>query len=275
MSTQLPNIARIEFDAQVKAAYQARAKLRRHVRVKTGVIAGTVNFPRSGRGVATRRIPHTDVVPMNTSFVNVPCTVQDWISSEYTDVFDQQKSQVDERGIVADNVGAAIGRREDQLIIDALDAANAGNTILVGGTGLTDAKLRRAQALFDARAVPVGKRKMAISARAKEDLLGDPRFSSRDFVESYVIRTGQLPQIYGFDIEVIETRDEGGLPIAANVRTCFAWDADAVGLAVGLDGRVSVDWIAEKRSWLTAQDFAAGAVAIDPLGVIEIEASEP
>lgn len=274
MSTQLPSIARIEFDAQVKAAYQARGKLRRHVRTKMNVTGGEVRFPRAGRGVATRRIPHTDVVPMNTSFVNVTCTLQDWIASEYSDVFDMQKSQVDERAVVADNIGAAIGRREDQLILDALDAANASATIVAGGTGLTDAKMRRAQAFFDRRAVPVGQRKMVISARGKEDLLADPRFSSRDFVESFVIRTGQLPQIYGFDIEVIEDRDEGGLPIAANIRTCFAWDQQALGLAVGLDGAVKVDWIPNKTSWLAAQYFSGGAVAIDTLGVLEIEASE-
>jgi hypothetical protein len=115
MSTQLPTIARIEFDAQVKAAYQARAKLRRHVRVKTGVIAGTVNFPRSGRGVASRRIPHTNVMPMNTGFVNIPCNVQDWGAYEYSDVFDQQKSQVDERAIIADNLGAGGSAKQTEF----------------------------------------------------------------------------------------------------------------------------------------------------------------
>jgi hypothetical protein len=274
MSTQLPAIARIEFDEMVKAAYQASAKLRKHVRVKSGVVGGTVQFPRAGRGVATPRIPHTDVQPMNTSWANVTCTLTDWNAPEYTDVFDQQKSQVDERKIIAMNVAAAIGRREDQMILDALDAANGAASIANAGTGLTDAKMRRAQALFDQRAVPIGKRKMAISARAKEDLLGDARFSSRDFVESYVIRTGQLPQIYGFDIEVIEERDEGGLPIAATIRNNYAWDADAVGLAIGMETEVQVDWIPEKTSWLANKKFTGGAVAIDVLGVLEIATVE-
>jgi hypothetical protein len=274
MSVGLPTITQIEFENQIKVAYQARAKLRKHVRLKTGVIGGTATFYRSGRGIATPRLPQTDVKPMNTGYTPVVATLADWNAPEYTDVFDQQKTNVQERGVVAENIAAAIGRREDQMILDALDAANASANIVNAGTGLTDAKMRRAQALFDARAVPMGKRKMAISARAKEDLLGDARFSSRDYVESYVIRTGMLPPIYGFDIEIIEDRDEGGLPIAATIRTNYAWDADAIGLAVGLESAVKVDWIAEKTSWLANKYFTAGAVAIDPNGVLEIATVE-
>ena len=274
MSMGLSVIAQIEFDNQVKAAYQAAGKLRCHVRLKSGVVGGTATFYRSSRGVATPRLPQTDVTPMGTSYTPVVATLTDWNAPEYTDVFDQQKTGVQERGVVANNIAMAIGRREDQMILDALDAANASANIVHGSVGLTDAKMRRAQAIFDARAVPMGKRKMAISARAKEDLLGDARFSSRDYVESYVIRTGKLPPIYGFDIEIIEERDEGGLPLASTTRTNFAWDADAIGLAVGLETGVKVDWIPEKTSWLANKLFVAGAVPIDPLGVLEIETTE-
>ena len=98
--------------------------------------------------------------------------------------------------------------------------------------------------------------------------------ASRDYVESYVVRTGMLPQLYGFDIEVIEARDEGGLPLSAGVLTNYAWDADAVGLGVNLDGAVQTDWIAEKTSWLANQLFSAGSVVIDALGVLEIATTE-
>jgi hypothetical protein len=274
MSRNLTNVARIEFDAQVKAAYGAAGKLRRMVRYKGNVVGNEVRFRRTGRGMATRRIPQTDLTPLNLTYTTITCTLADWIAAEYTDVFDQQKTDVQERGIVAAEIGHAIGRREDQMIIDALDAANAANAIPVGTTGMTDAKLRRAQALMDQRSVPEGMRKLIISARAKEDLLADVRFSSRDYVEATVIRTGRLPQIYGFDCEVIETRDEGGLPLAGTTRTNFAFDMQAIGLAVGLSGTTAVDWIAEKTSWLASQPFSGGAVAIDSEGIIEIETLE-
>lgn len=274
MSTGLTAVQRIEFDSMVKAAYQGSAKLRKHVRTRTGIRAATCRFRRSSRGVATQRIPQTNVIPMNTGYAEAIATLTDWNAAEYTDVFDQAKTDVDERMVVATNIAGATGRREDQLIIDALNAANGSATIVHGSAGLTFDKLRRIVSIFDARAVPEGKRKLAISARGKEDLLGENRFISRDFVESYVMREGRLPRILGLDIEVIEDRDEGGLPLASTTRTNFAWDADAMGLAIGIEHATSVDWIAEKTSWLSNRIFSAGAIAIDALGVIEVETTE-
>lgn len=274
MSVGLPAITQIEFDAQVKAAYQSMGVLRPHVRVKTGVIGGTHRFRRYARGVARPRLPQTNLRPMNTQYAEAIATLTPWEASEYTDKLDQVLTNVDERAVVATNIGGAIARRFDQMIIDALEAADGTNDIAAGGTGLTDAKMRRAQALFDQRAVPEGQRKMAISARAKEDLLADPRFSSRDYVQQAVITTGMLPRIYGFDIVVIDNRDEGGLPLAAGVRTNFAWDASAMGLAISAETPLEVNYVPEKMSWLSAQAMQAGAVCIDALGVVEIETAE-
>jgi hypothetical protein len=274
MSTGLSPIAQIEFNAQVKAAYQAMGKLRKHVRVQTGVVGGTHKFRKSSRGVATPRIPQTDVTPMGTSYTEPTATLTDWNAAEYTDVFDQQKVNFQERGIVAANIAGAIERRQDQMIIDALDAANSPATILHASAGFTYAKLLRANAIMDSRSVPEGMRKLAISARGKEDLLGDAKFTSRDYVASYVIENGRLPRILGFDIEVIDDRDEGGLPFATTTRKNFAWDMQAVGLAIGLEKGVAVDWIPEKTSWLANQLLTAGAIAIDTLGIIEIESTE-
>lgn len=274
MSTGLSAIAQIEFDAQCKAAYQSAGKLQKHVRVKSNVIGGTVEFRRSSRGVATPRVPQTDVVPMGTSYAKPQATMADWNAAEYTDQLDQMLTNVEERAVLVNNVANAVARRVDQIIIDALDAANASANIAAAATGLTFAKLLRAGALMDARAVPAGQRKLAISARGKEDLLSDTKFTSRDFVNSYYIETGRLPQILGFDIEVIDDRDEGGLSLVSTTRKNYAWDMQALGLGIAYEGGVKVDWIPDKTSWLVNQLFKGGAVAIDPLGIIEIDSVE-
>lgn len=275
MSVGLNAVQRIEFDSQVKAAYQKAGLFRPHVRVRQGITGNSVRFRRYAKGVATPRIPQTDVVPMNTGYTEVTATMADWNAPEYTDVFDQAKTDVQEREVVATNIACAVGRREDQIIIDALDAANAGFNIPTGGNGVTFDKLRRVVAIFDQRAVPEGNRKLAIAARGKEDLLGDNRFISRDFVEQYVIREGRLPRIMGLDILVVEDRDEGGLPLSGGVRTNFAFDSAAIGLGISLEQGVTVDWIPEKTSWLANKVFSAGAVAIDPPGIIEMGSAEP
>ena len=274
MSTGLSAIQQIEFNSQVKTAYQAMGGLRKHVRVVSGVVGLTERFRLSGRGQATPRVPQTDVIPMGTTYGEVIATLSDWNAAEYTDVFDQAKTSIEERAVVAANIAGAITRREDQMILNALDAANAPANILNAGTGLTYAKLLRASSIMDGRAVPMGNRKLVISARGKEDLLSDTKFISRDFVSAHYIETGRLPSILGFDIEIIDNRDEGGLPLAATIRTNFAFDKVAMGLALGLERPTAVDWIPEKTSWLANRLLSAGAIAIDPLGIVEIETVE-
>ena len=274
MAQGLSAIAQIEFDAQVKAAYQSAGQLRQHVRVKTNVIGSTTRFRRYARGVATPRIPQTDVRSMNTTYAEATATLTDWNAAEYTDKLDQLLTNVDERQVLVTNIGSAIGRRIDQMIIDALDAANGSATIALNSTGLTDAKMRRAMSIMDSRAVPQGQRKLVISARGKEDLISEQRFTSRDFVTEYVIREGKLPRLYGFDIEVLDDRDEGGLPLASTTRTCFAFDMQSMGLAIAHEEALEINYIPEKTSTLVNQLLKAGAVAIDTLGVIEIATQE-
>lgn len=274
MAQTLSQIAQIEFDAEVKAAYQTAGLLRPHVRVRTGVTGSTARFRRYGRGQAQPRLPGQDVTVMNATAAEAIATLNDWIAAEYTDKLDQALVNFDERSILAENIGSAIGRRLDQMVIAALDAANGAATIAVGGTGLTDAKMRRAMSLMDARAVPAGQRKMVISARGKEDLISEQRVSSKDFVDQYVVQTGTLPRLYGFDFVVIDDRDEGGLPLVSTTRSSFAFDMQAIGLAIAHDEPLEVNYVPEKTSWLSAQLIKAGAVAIDALGVIEIATQE-
>lgn len=274
MAQGLSAIAQIEFDAAVKAAYQSAGMLRSHVRVKTNVTGSTTRFRRYARGVAQQRVPGTDVTVMNTQYAEAIATLTDWIAAEYTDKLDQLLVNFQEREILATNIAGACGRRLDQMVIAALDAAFGSPTIAAGGTGLTDAKLRRAMALFDARAVPDGQRKMLISSRGKEDLMSEQRFTSKDFVENYVITKGKLPPLYGFDFVVIDDRDEGGLPLVSTTRTNFAFDMQAVGLAIAHEDPLEVNYVPEKTSWLSAQLIKAGAVVIDNLGVVEIATVE-
>lgn len=278
MSLHLTTIQQIEFDEQIKAAYQKAGLLRPHVRVKTGVVGKTCEFRRYSRGVATPRIPQTDVVPMNIGYAKAVATLNDWNAPEYTDVFDQQKTNVDERPVVAANIAAAIGRREDQMILDALDAVNASANVdtNVGGagTGLNMAKLRRAKRIMDQRAVPTGMRVYVHSAEGLEQLLGLTEVTSADYNVVKTLVDGEVDTFLGFRFVMVEERAEGGLPKAAGLRTNYAFDKLAVGLAIGIDYRTEVNYVAEKTSWLANGLFSAGAVGIDPDGVVEIQTTE-
>ena len=129
MSTNLSPAFVQLFEAEVHQAYQGAAVLRGAARTRTGVTGDTVKFPKVGKGTASVRIPQSDVVPINSSFSQISVSLTDYVASEYSDIFNQQKVNFDERQELAQVVGNAIGRREDQIIIDALDAASAGSTV--------------------------------------------------------------------------------------------------------------------------------------------------
>jgi len=278
MSLQLSQIAQIEFDEQIKAAYQGAGVLRPHVRVRTGIVGNTCEFRRYARGSATPRVPQTDVVPMNIGYAKRSALLADWNAAEYTDVFDQATTNVDEKPVVATNIAAAIGRREDQMILDALDAANPSVNVdtNVGGatTGMNLAKLRRSKRILDDRAVPMNMRAFVHSAEALEQLLDITAVTSADFNSVRALVNGEVNTYMGFTFCMIEARDEGGLPRTSTLRTSYAFDKMALGLAIGIDYRNEVYYIPEKTSWLANGLFKAGAVSIDDLGVVEVQHTE-
>jgi hypothetical protein len=281
MSKQLADAAVAQFDGEVKHAYQGMGMLRPTVRNRNGVVGSTHRFPKMGKGTATPRISQTDVVPMNIAHTSATATLEDWNAPEYTDIFDQQKVNYSERQELATVIAGAIGRREDQLIIDAIDAASTTLTVSenIGGTnsGLNTSKLRRAMRLFDDQAVPSGQRYFLGHAIGKEQLLGETEPTSGDFNTVRALVNGEITSFVGFQFMWMETRDEGGLTLASNVRTNYAWHGGpmgSVGMATGINFNTEVNYIADKTSWLANGLFSAGAVTIDALGVAEISTYE-
>lgn len=282
MSKTLTANALASFDGEVKHAYQTGGVLRKMVRVKTGIVGSTHRFPKMGKGAATPRIPQTDVVPMAVAHTNATATLADWNAPEYTDIFDQAKVDYQERAELAETIAGAIGRREDQLILDALDAATAGGTVSndIGGTdsGLNVTKLRRARRLLNAASVPKGDRFFIGSAIGEEQLLGETEVTSSDFAVVKALVQGEIDTFLGFKYEFLDDRDEGGVPVDSSPdRTNYAFHGGqrgSTGLAVGIDFRTEVNYIAEKTSWLANGLFSAGAVVLDANGLVDVTTRE-
>jgi hypothetical protein len=281
MSINLTTAQVQSFDDMVKQAYQAAAMLRPTVRLKTGVVGNSHRFTKIGKGLATARIPQTDVVPMNITYSTATANITDWNAPEYTDIFNQQKVNFQEQTQLAQVIAGAIGRREDQLILDALDAASTSLTVSTneGGTGtnMNTAKFRKAKSLLDGKNVPVTDRYMIMHANNLYGLLGDTTATSHDYNTIRALVDGQINTWLGFKVMSTGDRDEGGLPLSTGVRTCYAYHGGqmgSTGLAVGIDFRTEVNYIPEKTSWLANGLFSAGAVAIDAEGIVEIACTE-
>ena len=278
MSTSLSVAAIASFDADVKHAYQDMGKLRDTVRVKSGVVGSTHRFPKLAAGVATRRVPQTDVVPMNLVHTNATVTIEDWNAAEFTDVFNESKTNISERQELASSIAKAISRREDQLIIDALEATATTATIAssVGGanTNLNVAKLRRARKLLGQNGVADEELTYVGTYAQLEGMLGDENATSAEFNSVRALVNGEMNSFMGFNFKWIADRHEGGLDVTGGDRTTFAYAKSAIGHAIGMEQRMEVNYIPPKTSWLANMLFSAGATEIDAEGVVEITCDE-
>lgn len=280
MSNSLPSAAIASFDAQVKHAYQGSGMIRPTVTLRTGIVGSTHRFPKMGKGTATVRVPQSDVTPMNVAHTNQTATMEDWNAAEYTDIFNQAAVNFDEKSELAKTIAMATGRREDQLVIDALEASSTTLTVSddIGGTntGLNTAKMRRAKRLLDQSGAERGRgtRAFLVSAEGLEQLLGTTDATSSDYNVVKALYDGEIQYWLGFEIVLIEDRTEGGLTKVSTARSLFGYCKSAIGLAVGIDFRTEVNYIPQKTSWLANGLFKAGAVAIDALGIVEVTTVE-
>jgi hypothetical protein len=280
--TATTNAAIASYDSEVKLAYQGTGTLKQRVRVKSGVVGAVHFFQKMGAGVATQHTSAELITPADYQHNKVSCTLSNWRIGDYTDLFDQAETTVDERSDLAKSNAMALSRRDDQLIIDALTAATSlAGTVDedIGGTdaSLNAAKLRRAKRYLNAQQVNGGDHTMLVNAAAMEGALADTQVTSADFQNMKALVDGNIngKQAFGFTFVVVEDRVEGGLPTgSASIRLCYAFDRAAVGYASALEPSTRVDFIPERYSWLSQGVLKAGSTAIDSKGIVEVQAFE-
>lgn len=276
------NAAIASYDTEVKQSYQGAAYIRNRVRVKTGVTGQTYNFRRMGTGIATQHTSSELITPADYSHTKLPATLTNWRVGDYTDLFDEAETNIDERAELGQANGMSVGRAEDQLIIDALDAATSiAGTVDedLGGTNslINAAKLRRAKRYLMQQQARGGEHTILVNALGLEGALSETEVTSADYQTFRALVDANLDEkiAFGFKWMVLEDRDEGGLPTgSSNIRLCFAFDKSAIGLAVALEPRTYVDWVGERLSYLSQAVIKAGSTVIDPKGVVEVQSYE-
>jgi hypothetical protein len=277
MSKYISDLAVAEFDRDVKQEYSQMKQLRPTVKVKTGIEGSTVRFQKSAQGMANKKVPQADVSPMNIDYSYVTATMEDWNAPEYTDIFDAPKINFDERSELVSLSAKAVGRREDQIIIDALEAGATTLTVAktIGSTdGMNTAKFRDAKRLLDYYNVPGDGRTFLMSSEALYDMLGDSDADTFDKNAVKALVQGELSTWLGFRIMTVGYMAEGGLPKATNTRSAFAYHQGSLGYGIGMDMRTEINYIAQKTSWLVNTVFSAGAIAIDAYGMVTISHDE-
>lgn len=271
MSKTLSSVAAKLYDSAVKQAYQDSQKLRGCVYTKTTQKANEIKFRNMGKGLASQAIaPSADVVPMNVDHTLVTCALTNWRAAEYTDIFDNADvnfSEVNELGMV---IADALGRRSDQLILDAL----AGTTSTVVGTSgavLSVATMLLAKKALDKKGVPATDRFFVIESKGLSDLLNTTQVTSTDYNTVKALVAGDVNSFLGFKIIQLADRAEGGISNDGTNFKAFAFHKRAVGFGINMDIKTGSEWIAHKQSWLSVGNLKAGAALIDNEGIVPVQ----
>ena len=272
MSKTLSSVAVTEFDSMVKHAYQGQGLLKPAVTIRNNVVGDTYKFRRMGKGLANQKSTSDLVTPMNVAHEFKTASLQNWNAPEYTDIFDQADVNFDEKQELASTIAAAIGRRCDQLVIDAMDASSPDATdIAAGATGLTMAKVIAAQVALRGQNVQNQNLYAVINADGLRGLLNDDKATNSDYQTIKALVSGDINSLAGFQFIILGNRTEGGLNVsAANTIDSWFFQRDAVGLAIGIDMKTSVDYVPERTSFLCNGMLKAGSVVRDNGGLVKV-----
>ena len=255
-----------QFETEVHLAYQRMgSKLRNTVRTAGNVRGNVVRFQKIGSGSATTKSRNGNVTPMELAHTNVEATMADYYAPEYIDKLDELKTNIDERQAVAQSAAAALGRKTDEIIYDAMDAG--ANAVQLGSAGaaVSKATLLTAFETLGAADVPEdGGRYIAMHPAGYADLFNITEFASSDFVGDQ-----NLPFAGG-----VTAKEFLGFKIfstsAVTAGKNMIYHTTAVGLGVNADVQTEINYVPEKAAHLATSMMSMGAKVIDDNGVYEL-----
>jgi hypothetical protein len=275
MSKYLSSVSITEFDNEVKHAYQGGGYLRNTVTTRMNVKGDTYKFRNMGKGLATEKVGHASfVTPMDITHAFATATLLNYQAPEYTDIFDIPEVNFDEKIELASVIANALGRTDDQIIIDSIGGVTFSTTptsaqgyqIAAGGTQLTVDKLTDAMTQLRGRGVRDKELYCMHTAEDLKNLLGEAEVTSSDYNNIKALVRGEVDTYLGMKFILIESREEGGLP----TNKAYVYAKSAVGYACGFEKETEINYIPDRGSWLVVGWLKAGAAVRDPVGTVEI-----
>lgn len=272
MSVSIDQVFVKQFEADVHLAYQQMGtKLRATVRSKSGVVGASTTFQKVGRGTASTKSRHGIVPVMNLNHEPVECLLQDYYAGDWVDALDELKTNVDERRVVASAGAYALGRKTDELIIDAMRTAttSVGDYSSVLDKNLILAAVEK----LNANDVPDdGRRFAVVGVHQWNQLLLMDEFVSQDYVGN------SNPLVAGFESRKwlgITWVLHNGLPMNSTTgRDCFIYHASSIGHASGQDVKSDITWHGERAAHFISNSMSQGAVLIDNDGIVCVKCKE-
>jgi hypothetical protein len=266
-----------QYQAEVHLAYQRQgSKLRPTVRSKSEVRGASTVFQKVGKGTAAAKARNGVVPVMNLDHTTVECFLQDYYAGDWIDRLDELKTNHDERAVIANAAAYALGRKTDELIIAALDAAtqeaigtNSGET---DNDGLTRAKVLLAfQALGNADVPDDGNRFAVVGWKQWSELLTIQEFANADYVgpEELPWKGTQAKRWLGALF-----MPHSGLTKNGTLRYCYFYHKTAVGHAAAAEISTDVTWHGDRAAHFVNTMMSQGAALVDNTGVVRMRSKE-
>lgn len=277
MSSNIDQAFVKQFEAEVHEAFQRQgSKLRPTVRSKTGVRGASTIFPRVGKGTAAAKARNGVVPVMNLDYSNAECFLQDYYAGEWVDHFDDLKTNIDERSVVAAAGAYALGRKTDELIIAALDTATVEAegtaTGLTDADGLTRQKVLLAFETLGAADVPDdGQRYAVVGWKQWSQLLEIEEFGNADYVgQDELPWKGTQAKRWLGALWIPHT----GLTKTGALRYCYFYHKNAIGHAVASEVTTDITWHGDRAAHFVNNMMSQGAVLIDDTGIVRMRCAE-
>ena len=272
MSMSVDQVFIKQFEADVHLAYQQMGtKLRSTIRSKSGVVGASTTFQKVGKGIASTKSRHGIVPVMNLNHTPVECTLQDYYAGDWVDVLDELKTNVDERRVVASAGAYALGRKTDELIIEAMNNA----TQYVGdySTGLTKTLIMSALETLNTNDVPDdGRRFAVVGVHQWNELLKLSEFVSADYVGNATPLVDGCESRKWLGVNWILCNS---LPLAnSDDRDCFIYHASSIGHECGQEVKTDITWHGERAAHFISNSMSQGAVLIDAEGIVRIKCDD-
>lgn len=205
---------------------------------------------------------------------------------EWADMIDDQdklRMLIDPTSPYAVNGANALGRSLDDIIIaaalgtaqtgengsTATPFATATQTIAVGATGLTVAKLRQARRILAANEVDLASEMLyiAVTAQQIDNLLGTTEVTSSDFNSVKALVQGDIDTFMGFKFIQIERLGLDG----SGDRRCFAWAKSGLHVGMWNDINTKISERADKSYAMQVYVKGTfGATRVEEKKVVEI-----
>ena len=274
MSTSIDQAFIKQFEREVHEAYQRQgSKLRNTVRTISNVNGSSAVFQKVGKGTASTKSTHGMVPVMNLDHTSVEVTLSDYYAGDWIDRLDELKINIDERQVIANAGANALGRKTDELIIDALETAST-YSIDDDNTGLNKAKILEAFEMFGENDVPDdGQRFCIVGWKQWSELLAIDEFVNADYIGTDALPFASITQAKMFLGTIFIPHS--GLPIDGNdIRSCFWYHKTAIGHAAASDVETDISWHGDRAAHFVNNMMSQGAGLVDGNGVVVINCDE-